>query len=967
MIYCTIDEVQYQIANDSVFSIQEAIEARSILELTVLDPDGTADFQRGQPVYFTDSDTGKTYRGFVNASKPVKFGLATLYVGHDVTFFDKQYLLGKRTNSKNYAGEYAGPIAIDFAERLADEGVTVAAATHRDSTAADFNAGILSGLTGVGDSDDGALTLTNAGSDLDIAVDLSSGTPTNVTYAGGFLTPTLTPTLKLSSELIASAGQNTMYVTVWTGTKTLATNNTLSCDMWVPSTNKEISATLDVVFSDAKRMNNLSVGAVYDQNLIPSYTFSSGTLNDLSTYAKDQWYHRTFTFSSAFNGKTVTRVQIGIGGSSPGPFVAYFKNIVLAGTTIFSSTLQTTPVVDHSAGGFATTSTSVTVVQSYDPAATSYASVATSIDTVKLIRSSLVEWIALSPELLSIYASYDNHVYVACTTNSPLPALPAGSNVASTSLYFKALFSTNDDPTVYASLVSLSATLQSAANPTSAKNDVSVYYGTQAAWNTGTHNDTQALSNGDLTLDVYTRDWADHTTTGQTLYALTGASESASSGSYIITTPTTSPTDISWGMSQLNFAGLMVDFTLDIDVKFSSTGAVCQTGVLYRQIGWTNLTNNSFGYYVGVDSTEVQIGYGSNTNTGTDSYTQIATASLSLSANTTIHIKVVVNGSSHKVYINGSSTPALNVIDTTYTTPGNFGLRGYQGPSTSSTTHTFDNLVITPAYTGIWQSLASSISTLGTCGGSAIAWTEIDTENAIASSIIVQTSIDSGSTYQVCTNGGAIPGLTNGVNISGKTVIVQALLNTISQPIAPIVRGLYFRVLGAYPGSLGTRSTIPLGNDNMTRSNTTGSWGTSFDSQGYTKTGTGITNLTSNKALISSTTGYVFMKLGTRTGTDMEGTHRFSLSGSMAEGMVLRYVDVNNYYALSASTTSIDLIKVSGGFSTTLKSITSTLTTSTNYNMRFRVVGSGPVLLYGRVWADLTLEDQTAWDITATG
>jgi hypothetical protein len=158
-----------------------------------------------------------------------------------------------------------------------------------------------------------------------------------------------------------------------------------------------------------------------------------------------------------------------------------------------------------------------------------------------------------------------------------------------------------------------------------------------------------------------------------------------------------------------------------------------------------------------------------------------------------------------------------------------------------------------------------------------------------------------------------------------------------------------------------------MGNDTMVRSNSTGTWNNSFDSQSYTKVGTGTTNLTSNKALISNTTGNVFMKLGTRTGTDMEGTHRFSLSGSIAEGMVLRYVDVNNYYALSASTTSIDLIKVSSGVSTTLKSIVSTLTTGANYNMRFRVVGSGPVSLYGRIWADLTLEDQTVWDITVTG
>jgi hypothetical protein len=266
---------------------------------------------------------------------------------------------------------------------------------------------------------------------------------------------------------------------------------------------------------------------------------------------------------------------------------------------------------------------------------------------------------------------------------------------------------------------------------------------------------------------------------------------------------------------------------------------------------------------------------------------------------------------------------------------------------------------------GTWTSTSTSVSSLTTCGGSVITWLEQNTSNATFAFAFIQTSIDGGASWQQCTNGDVIPGLTSGVSLSGKSVQTRVLLGTQNNTM-PMVSGLVWRVLGAYPGSSGTRSTIPLGNDTMVRSNVVGSWGTAFDSQTYSKIGTGTTNLTSNEGQITNTTGDVHMLLGSRTWTDEDGTVRFSLSAStITGGMELRYQDSNNFYRLAATTTTLSIVKKSTGTTTTLASTSVSLSTGVFYWMRFRATGNGPVLLCARVWADGTLEP-SVWTLMTT-
>jgi len=229
--------------------------------------------------------------------------------------------------------------------------------------------------------------------------------------------------------------------------------------------------------------------------------------------------------------------------------------------------------------------------------------------------------------------------------------------------------------------------------------------------------------------------------------------------------------------------------------------------------------------------------------------------------------------------------------------------------------------------------------------------------------VLVQTSIDGGSTYQTCTSGGQIPGLTAGASGTGKSVIVKVTLSTTDPTQEPDIRNLTWTVFGGYVAS-GTRSTAPLGNDTMVRANVASGFGTSFDGQTYTQTGTGSTNLTSNEAQIVNTTGDVYMRLGSTTYTDEGSTVHFSLSAStMTAGIALRFTDSNNWYRCVASTTALTIAKKTAGTQVTIGTTAVTIPTSTFYWMRFQAVGNNPVALKGRVWAAGTIEP-TTWNLS---
>jgi len=963
VVTCTIGGIPYLVKNDKSILADRTLEVRGLLTITIIDFAGAFTFQRGDPIVVSDSDTGPFYRGFVQSDQRMKYGPASPAVDHVLTCFDKgKYLFDKGGNTTNYTGWYAGDIVTDFVinQQPGQEGATIAAALHRDSTQTGFNTGILSNTTGTLTVGDGCLELAAAGSDVAFSesttADFSTGTLSNCSAVNNTLVPITQNALKFSVFLPLSAASS-FFGKFWTGTQVVGVGDKLIFDVWVSDSSPVKTGGIVPLFSD-----NTVPGGLYDQNLL-----LNDAVTDLSNYAVNKWYTRQVDLS-AYSGKTVVGMLAQCGGAGAGTYTWYIKNAYLSshsGSKFFSTT-QTTPTLNpptvYQVINYVPSTFTTTVVASFDPSNTYRIGPSQSIDAVKLLKSSLIMWNA--SENVAVYATYNGgSSWIPCTNGVALPGLPVGSNVAGLSMQLKEVFSAGNDPTDIPVLDSVTVSLSSAPNAT--KSDVVTSFLTQTNWNGGTHSGTQADVSGNLELAPYSRDWNDNTTTGQTSFFPSGTSQSASGGIYTMSMPTNDTTgDNGFGTSRMDQAGTMLDFTIDCDIK--SSHQTTEAGITYRQIFWNASVNNTFGYFVGAYAAPnnfLEIGYGSNSNSS--SYTQLAGASISFPANTFKHLKIVVNGNRHSVYWDNATTPIIDILDSTYTQAGGIGLRGYNGDGTAAHSCAWDNFVLGQAPSGTWTGPSTSVSSLGTCGGSVITWQETGTDNPAAAYAFVQSSIDGGSTYQQCVNGQPVPGLTNGVSLSGKSVKIQVLLGTQTNTV-PMVSGLVWRVLSQYPGSSGTRSTKPLGIDYIDRGNQSG-FGTASDGQTWTPTGTGTPAVASNALTIANTTGDFIELLGTRTGADMDETISFTLSAStIPAGLVMRYVDSTHYYKLQASTTAISIIKRNGGTTTTLATAAVTLTANAPYWLRFRIVGAGPINFYGKVWdASGATVEPTAWNVTA--
>lgn len=964
---CTINDTPYPVKHDksglNAIQATKTLGVRGLLTITIIDTAGVFTFQRGDRITVSDSVTGDFYTGFIQSDQQTPYGPASTTIDHLLTCFDKWYYLDKGANTDNHTNEYAGDIVVRMVQegQPGQDGATVAAALRRDARVAQWSQGILSGVVGASNIGDGDLELSPAGSDVTFTesttADFLTGTLTNCTATSNTLVPTTQNALKFSAYLPVSSDPSApslstfLQAKIWVGTPiTLGGSDTLNFDVWVSDQNSEKVGNCLLLFSD---LTTNSSPTLYDQNGVPTNSEA-----DLSNYAVNQWYTRQISLSS-FSGKTVIAVMATVASKSVGQYVWYLKNIYLSshsGSPFFSTSQtapQLNPPVIYQYAKFIASTFAASVVTTYDPINSYRISTSHSIDPVKLLKGSLITWDASSSVL--IYVTYNGgSSWIPCTNNAILPGLPVGSNIAGLSMQLKEVFGAGNDPTGIPVIDAVSVALRSAPNAT--KSDIVTSFLTQANWNTGTHSNTQADGSGNLELAPYLRDWSNNSTTGQTAYLPSGTTQSASGGVYTMSMPAntlTTPGTNGFGTSSLDFLSTMRDFIVEADVKTSNTNT--EACITYRQIYWNASTNNTFGYMVGLypgspSGAILEIGYGSNSTS--DSYTQLASAHVSASTNTFYHLKIVVNGNHHQVYFNNATTPTLDVVDSTYTQAGGIGLRGFNGDPSNAHTASWDNVQLAQTTSGTWTGPSASVSSLVTCGGSIIDWTEAGTSNTALAYAFVQSSIDGGSTYQACTNGGAIPGLTNGVSLSGKSVIIQVLLGTQTNT-APMVSGLVWRVLGVYPGSSGTRSTAPMGIDYVDRANQSG-FGTASDGQAWAPTGTGTKAVSSNMLQISATTGDVFELLGSRVITDADETVKFELSTTT--GMVLRYVDSTHYYKLAASATTLSIIKQRGATTTTLGTASVNLSGGVWYYMRFRIVGSGPINLSGKVWADGALE-----------
>lgn len=793
-----------------------------------------------------------------------------------------------------------------------------------------------------------------------------------------------------------SVADNRVDAVIWTGSMIVGSNDTLNYDIWISSSSPSQEGGVDLLFSDGTLLTQYigTLGSNNDTGIWDQNDLSVSPIQDLSDAAKDTWYTRQINLSLVA-GKTITGVTMFNAANVAGYFDLYVKNCYLgsqSGSPFFGIT-STAPAVNPPTvtcfGAYVASATLMSVVPVFVPVASSRVSPAYSIDSVKMVQSSVLSWTEDNPVIgpsvipnsngaatvagkAALFVSYDGTTWLPCTNGQALPGLPAGATVAGVSLYLLETFSGGQDPTAIPYLSNLTITIYSAVKASTT--DVVAQYGNSTAWNSGTKLGVAPNSNGDLALSGTSYSWSN---TNNMTYSAGNVSssnptQSVSGGAYIISSPSTSGGEQAWSSSRFNFISAAQNFTAEADFTLTCTSpGQNEIGFVYRQTYWGS-PNNAFAYYVRImqnpggnaGGTSVTIGYGINNQPGgnvgggpaSGTWTVISQSSQTITSGTTYHVKLVVSQNRHTIYWNNGTTPIIDVLDNTYTAAGNLGIRTYSYNSSSSATNKVANFSITNTYAGLWTSPSISLSSLGNCGYTQVSWAETTPPGNVQAAALVRASLDGGTTWQQCTNGATtptanIPGLTPGTSVSGKSLLLQITLSASTYLGNPIITGLRVHVCGAFPSTTGTRDTTPLGNDTQITRTVGSGWGNAFDGQAWTQVGTGTTAVATGEETIANTTGDVHMVLGSRTYTDEEGTMRFALSASgIQAGMELRYTNANNYYRLAASTTGLSIIKNTGGGNITLATASVSLTTGTFYWMRFRVTGAGPVTLQGKVW-----------------
>jgi hypothetical protein len=906
---------------DQSFTLADAVDQRSILTLTTEDTAGTLSYQRGQPVMFSDHDQGLLYTGYINSdrvSKPAAGGVAQLE--HQLTMMDHHYDADKRANTTNYLNWTAGDMVCDFIQStLSQEGVTGAFALESDYTPATFGAGTLSGTVATSTtspfsyapntatppitSNTGDLELTRAGAQFTLteetASDFSSGaTLTNMTATSSGLSPTTQQALEVQVQFPLSYGTNengsifndtppvflketvasSAYAQIWSGSKTIASTDTLNYDIWISSTSPAYMAGIDFTCSDgtvfsvqgqwAIPIGGVSAGEIgyWDQNSV-----SADILTDLVSYAKDTWYTRSIPIAGSglagasgsasvplsLSGKTITSVSVFCAGSATGTYTVYIKNCYLGSATgsPFLSTSATTtnvnPPVVTCVGGYVDSTMRTAIVPVFLPASSSRVSPSHSISGVGLVQNSTIQWTASLPALsafntlptsaliptstsasggaqpsMVVQISYDAGVtWLTCINQGALPGLPAGANVAGVSFLLKEYFLAGSDPSALPSLEQTQITINSAAAQTTT--DVVAIYGNATAWNTGTFDGLQVDGNGYLIPGgTYAPGWGSGSLTGQTLFRTnSSATQSVSGGIYTMSFATGSSTFLQ-GASRFDFAGDMQNGSIQCDIRIPTAGGM-EAGIVYRTTCWTGQSTLFMGYkvWITVDTNatfgaHLEIDYGTNSNVGgtaTNLGTVGATGSPSFtfSANTWYTVKVTFVNNRHRVYVNG--TLILDLVDNTYLGAGGIGVVGNDNRNGTQTVQ-FRNCTINALSggEGSWQSGNISLNALGTCGNTQIDWTEVNSAASVQSTAIVLASLDGGTSWQQCVNGAPIPQLPLGTSVTGKNLLIQAILSTSDPLTAPILTGVYVRVCGTYGTVAGTRispalSLTPIG------------------------------------------------------------------------------------------------------------------------------------------------------------
>lgn len=820
----TIAGVPYPILNDGSFKLITKIDETSELDLTILDVNSVWIFSKGQQVTLTDTLQGTLFTGFVSTSEITKLPGASSVRYHQLVCIDNHFIALKRTTNKTYTNQYAGVVVAGMInDVLALEGVTANYAIDEDSTQANFAQGTLSG-TSATSNNGGDLELAAAGNAITIfensASDFSQGTLTSMTTVGSALGPSATSAMKIqATQSIAAVSNSYSYIKFWTGSITVVSGRYLTYDLWISSSSPEAKIGIDLVFSDGSTLRDNAVsnnGQWFDaQNKGPHPNV------DLKGYATDQWYHRSFLMDN-FIGKTIVYAMFAIEGDSSGTYTGYAKNVTWLdsggtnhGTFFGGGPFGSNLPQQMYRQGY--NDTPCTIVNTYDCSTANRVSPGYNIDPVKILKSSFLTYQTTLPTGYSFSTQYSidgGNSYTPCANNTSLPCMLAGQSVSGKTIQFLQSFaqSAGASPETQPLLNSVELVMQPSYNAT--KSDINAEYTTNAQWNAGSYTNAQAASNTIAPFGAV-RNWDSGSISGaiagQTLFGggATGPNNANTCWHYVDSRQLRMEVHQSTeGRSRMDFAGTWGDFQMEYDVSVDNT--LMKVGSVYRTTGWSNY-DGTFAYALEIIGTSIKLFKGSN-NAGASSNfspTQIGSATVGLTSQAMHRIKLIISGSSHQVYFD--DTLAINITDATYSAAGNVGVRISNTSTTDGYIGTFDNFGIstTNIFSGSnWASQSISLTGAGTYLNSVIQWDDVSTDTTQVVNN-VWASVNGGSTWQVCTNGGPLPNLTLGQSLSGVNLLLQVLFTSNTSTVLPQIQDLTVYVLGGF-SSTGTRISPAL-------------------------------------------------------------------------------------------------------------------------------------------------------------
>jgi hypothetical protein len=835
----TSASVPLAILTDSI-TYEEKIDDPVTSTFTV--PDSVAySLSQYQVIQVTDTVTSTTlFTGYIdNVADTALIGNLGIRM-RVVTCKGNRWTADKLTwTGPEFNGWMAGDVAAELHRvALAAEGVTAQYALRHDMDIASWGAGTLTNTTGAS----GALTLSSAGMDFtkteSVTADFATGTLTNTVAISNALKLTSYLAIKYTASVGANLDNNDLYsyTKVWAGTAyPLVSQDEIYCDIWIDSRSPEIKASIELLFSDGTWMHDAST------NYQDQETIRMEPNVDLKGWADDQWYTRKCIVPAAEAGKSVVAIYIAFQGEKGGDYTAYFKNIKITNSgasivrrSVFSGTDTTMATnVRGSVAGYYNVKASVVTVYAESG---SRVSPARSLTGVGIARGSVISWVegdtaqptgatnTYPPQVL-IEASIDGGAsWATCTNHGVLPDLIPGMNTSGVNMTLRQTLSIGGpNPELAPILDTCSFTVYSAAAAT--KTDFSDIDNTSALLGGGTLTNATSYADGVKTTGQY-RNFDDLSVASQTLFGTGAPTQGVQTGYYF--TRGDSGTEV---QSRFDFAGNWQNFIAELDIQIvTSTG---NYGFQYRTTSYL-AGSHRYAYVAFVSSSQLILSRGSNG--GADAFTQIATVSLNLPVGNWYRMKVVVNGSSHKIFINDFQF--ISVTDATYSATANVGVWSWDNAVGRQSGH-FDNFGII-GYESDFISVSSrttaALALSGIVGDSRINWTE---NTPSTSTFLVERTLDNGVTWAACTNGAQIPSLVSGYNAAGISVKFRFSMTNQSINLPAALQGFSAFIIGQYSAS-GTRVSPVLALDNA---GTIGSSALTWNAA--TPAGTGVVAATS--------------------------------------------------------------------------------------------------------------------------